>query len=249
MLTCLFHSTKNLYCSLNVINQLERLQRTLGYQFSNLEYLELALTHRSFSGSKNNERLEYLGDSILNFVIAEALYFKFSNAKEGHMSRLRASLVKGETLAKIGISWDLGEYLKLGSGELKSGGFRRESILADTVEAIIGAISLDQGREAARTKVLDWYADRLNELRLDQVTKDPKTQLQEFLQSRKLPLPVYHVDSVIGEPHEQIFSVNCIIDALPDAVSGTGNSRRSAEQNAALESLTQLGVIHKGRSI
>jgi len=232
----------NLFCSLNVINQLKRLHKTLDYQFTNLDYLELALTHRSFSGSKNNERLEFLGDSILNFVIAEALYFKFPGAKEGQMSRLRASLVKGETLAKIGISWDLGDYLKLGSGELKSGGFRRESILADTVEAIIGAISLDQGREVARQKVLDWYASRLDSLTLDQVTKDPKTQLQEYLQSRKLPLPLYQVDSIVGDPHEQTFTVSCKVEALEETVSGIGNSRRSAEQNAALESLVQLGV-------
>lgn len=238
---------KNTYCNHNVINQIETLYRTLGYKFHNPELLELALTHRSFSGSKNNERLEFLGDSILNYTIAEALFIKFPKAKEGQMSRLRASLVKGDTLAEIGIAWNIGDYLKLGTGELKSGGFRRESILADSVEAIIGAINLDQGMEVSKQKILDWYKSRVDALTLDQVTKDSKTLLQEFLQSRKQPLPEYLVDSVVGEPHAQQFTVKCLVKSLDKPVYGEGSSRRNAEQNAANEALALLG-IKKGRT-
>ena len=234
--------TKNTRCSHNVNDSLKRLNRTIGYEFSHIELLHLALTHRSFSGSQNNERMEFLGDSILNFVIAEALYEKFQMAREGQLSRLRASMVKGDTLAEIAVAWDLGQYLNLGSGELKSGGFRRESILADTVEAIIGGIFLDRGMSVAKERILFWYQERLDRLTLEQVSKDPKTRLQEYLQSRKRPLPTYEVDSVTGDPHSQHFRVRCTLDNEPQALFGEGDSRRSAEQQAAKAALVLLGV-------
>lgn len=219
----------------------QALSRTLGYQFQDQSLLELALTHRSFSSS-NNERLEFLGDSILNFVIAEALFEKFPKAREGQLSRLRSRLVNGETLAKVAKDWQLGEFLHLGSGELKSGGFRRESILADAVEGIIGSIYLDTGMEAAKDRILAWFEPRLAKLTLDAPLKDPKTQLQEFLQSRKQPLPVYDVVSVTGEAHAQQFEVSCLISLLGEAVVGEGTSRRGAEQNAARSALKALGI-------
>lgn len=246
MWTSWCHLTKNSACSIDVNNSIQRLQRTLGYEFRNGELLALALTHRSVSGSHNNERLEFLGDSILNFVIAEALFNQFSKAREGQLSRLRATLVKGDTLAKIALSWDLGPHLSLGSGELKSGGYRRESILADAVEAIMGAIYLDQGMAAAKERILAWYQDRLAALTLEQVSKDAKTRLQEYLQSRKQPLPEYRVASVTGDPHDQHFLVHCQLDGQPQPYCGEGGSRRVAEQQAARAALTGLGVT-KGK--
>jgi len=225
-----------------VDNLTQRLHRTIGYTFGDHELLALALTHRSVSGSHNNERLEFLGDSILNFVIAEALFNQFSKAREGQLSRLRATLVKGDTLAEIALAWDLGQHLNLGSGELKSGGFRRESILADTVEAIIGGIYLDKGMDTAKERILAWYQDRLSRLTLDQVSKDPKTRLQEYLQSRKLALPQYTVAAVSGDPHDQHFLVHCQLDSQPTVFIGEGGSRRAAEQQAAKAALIELGV-------
>eukprot|EP01030_Chromulinospumella_sphaerica_P019208 gene19208-19093_t len=171
---------------------LDRLERQLGYTFKDQELMVLALTHRSFAG-RNNERLEFLGDAILNFVAGEALFDRFPLAREGQLSRLRARLVKGETLAVLARGFDLGEYLRLGSGELKSGGFRRESILADALEALIGAIYLDAGMEVARERVLAWLAGEFEGLTLVDTNKDPKTRLQEFLQSRGCELPRYEV--------------------------------------------------------
>lgn len=239
---CWCHSTKNLRCSHNVNNLTKRLNRTIGYTFDDGDLLALALTHRSVSGTHNNERLEFLGDSILNFVIGEALFSQFDKAREGQLSRLRAALVKGDTLAEIALAWDLGQHLNLGSGELKSGGFRRESILADTVEAIIGGIYLDKGMEAAKERILAWYQDRLSKLSLDQVSKDPKTRLQEYLQSRKLALPNYSVASVSGDPHDQHFRVYCLLDNRTEPFVGEGGSRRAAEQQAAKAALIDLGV-------
>ncbi|AJQ94540.1 ribonuclease III [Gynuella sunshinyii] len=221
------------------INQLSSI---LNYQFHNEELLELALTHRSHSGSKNNERLEFLGDSILNFTIAEALFNKFPHAKEGQLSRLRAKLVKGTTLAELALSWGLGDYLRLGSGELKSGGYRRESILADAVEAIIGAAFLDKGFESTKQLILNWYQEYLQHIQLDSQLKDPKTQLQEYLQGRKYPLPEYEVVSITGEAHSQTFCVSCSSVLLDTPVSGEGSSRRGAEQQAARLALKRLGV-------
>ncbi|MCV2403840.1 ribonuclease III [Marinomonas sp. C2222] len=217
----------------------QKLSRRLGYFFADLGLLELALTHRSFGG-KNNERLEFLGDSILNYIIAEDLFHRFPKAKEGELSRLRASLVKGDTLAEIAREFQLGDFLKLGAGELKSGGFRRDSILEDAVEGIIGAIFLDAGMDICRQHVLSWYKSRLDATSLKSVTKDPKTLLQEYLQAHKYSLPQYSVINIEGDPHDQTFNVHCHVDLLEEVVEGTGNSRRIAEQNAAAKALKKL---------
>ncbi len=220
---------------------LKKLCDKLGYTFENIDHLKLALTHRSYGG-RNNERLEFLGDSIVNFVIAEALYHQFTEAREGQLSRLRARLVKGVTLAELAREFDLGDYLLLGSGELKSGGYRRDSILADAMEAVIGAIYNDAGMEVCRERVLVWYKDRLKNLNLNDTQKDPKTLLQEFLQSRQQALPKYEVISVEGEAHDQTFSVECEVVLLEKKTLGVGSSRRNAEQQAAQEALQILNV-------
>lgn len=217
-----------------------RLLTAIGYSFKDEGLLEQALSHRSFS-RKNNERLEFLGDAILNCTIAQALFEQFPNAKEGQMSRLRAHLVKGETLAEIGREFKLGDFLKLGSGELKSGGFRRDSILADAVEAIIGAVSLDSDLATSQQVLLQWYDERLNNLDLKDNIKDSKTRLQEFLQARKLPLPEYEVTSITGEAHQQQFTVHCSVQSLNEPMEGIGSSRRMAEQEAAQSALKALG--------
>ena len=220
---------------------LSRLERQLGYTFQDQALLTLALTHRSFAG-RNNERLEFLGDAILNFVAGEALYERFPQAREGQLSRLRARLVKGETLAILARGFELGEYLRLGSGELKSGGFRRESILADALEALIGAIYLDAGMDMARERVLAWLTQELDSLTLVDTNKDPKTRLQEFLQSRASELPCYEVVDIQGEPHCRTFFVQCTVDLLNEKTQGQGASRRIAEQVAAAAALVALGV-------
>lgn len=217
----------------------QKLCKKLGYFFADLGLLELALTHRSFGG-KNNERLEFLGDSILNYIIAEDLFHRFEKAKEGELSRLRASLVKGATLADVAREFQIGDYLKLGAGELKSGGFRRDSILEDTVEAIIGAIYLDAGMDTCRERVLSWFHTRLEATSLKIVTKDAKTRLQEYLQARKHSLPQYEVIDIVGEPHDQTFHVHCSIELFSNPIVGIGNSRRVAEQKAAAEMLSKL---------
>lgn len=220
---------------------LERVQRTIGYQFNDPERLLLALTHRSF-GNQNNERLEFLGDSIVNMVIAERLFKTFEKAREGQLSRLRARLVKGVTLADIGREFNLGDSLRLGSGELKSGGYRRDSILADAVESIIGAMYLDSDFETCRSHILRWFDERLTKLDLQDTQKDPKTRLQEYLQSRQLPLPRYEVIAVEGEAHAQTFEVSCKMDSLDRETHGRGSSRRNAEQQAARNALKALSV-------
>ncbi|MCE8026612.1 MULTISPECIES: ribonuclease III [Halomonadaceae] len=218
---------------------LSAFSRRIGHDFSDITLLELAMTHRSFGG-QNNERLEFLGDSIVNFVIAEALYERFPQAREGQLSRLRARLVRGQTLAELAREMSFGECLRLGSGEMKSGGHRRDSILADAVEAVLGAIYLDAGMDVARTRVLAWYAERLESIDLQDTQKDPKTRLQEFLQSRQSPLPRYDVVSVEGEAHDQTFTVECHVELLATHTLGTGSSRRHAEQQAAELALLQL---------
>jgi len=222
-----------------VSQTLNAFSRRLGHDFGDSSLLELAMTHRSFGG-QNNERLEFLGDSIVNFVIAEALFRRFPEAREGQLSRLRARLVKGQTLAELAREMGFGEHLRLGSGEMKSGGHRRESILADAVEAIIGAIYLDAGMEAVRARILSWYAARLEEISLQDTQKDPKTRLQEFLQSRQVPLPRYEVVNVEGEAHAQTFTVDCHVELLEKHTTGIGSSRRHAEQQAAEVALKQL---------
>lgn len=222
-------------------DNLKTLQRKIGYVFKDESLLDLALTHRSFS-SNNNERLEFLGDAVLSLFIAEALFQKFPKAKEGQLSRLRSFLVKGVTLAEIGKEFKLGDYLNLGAGELKSGGFRRESIISDAFEAIIGAIYLDSNDDVCRQVVLSWYENRLEGLTLENTEKDPKTKLQEYLQSIKKDLPVYDVSEIQGEAHDQIFYVTCHIEALDIVTKNKGPSRRIAEQKAAKEALKKLGV-------
>ncbi|WP_277051603.1 ribonuclease III [Zestomonas thermotolerans] len=220
---------------------LNRLERQLGHHFNNQDLMVLALTHRSFAG-RNNERLEFLGDAILNFVAGEALFARFPQAREGQLSRLRSRLVKGETLARLARGFELGEYLRLGSGELKSGGFRRESILADALEALIGAIYLDAGMDVARERVLAWLSNELDGLTLVDTNKDPKTRLQEFLQSRGCELPRYSVLDIQGEPHCRTFVVECEVALLNEKTHGQGGSRRIAEQVAATAALIALGV-------
>lgn len=217
----------------------ERLARRLGYRFADGALLEAAVTHRS-AGSRNNERLEFLGDGVLNCVIGDAVFRARAQAPEGDLSRLRASLVRETTLCEIAQGLALGEYLHLGSGEMKSGGFRRPSILADALEAIIGAVYLDGGFDAARDLVLRLYAERLQSLPDADELKDAKTRLQEYLQSRHMPLPSYTVLEVSGEPHRQHFRVECRIDEASVAIRGEGGSRRRAEQAAAAGALRDL---------
>lgn len=219
------------------INQ-QRLLKRIGYDFQDQALYELALTHRSY-GANNNERLEFLGDAALNFIIGHAIYQKLPETSEGDLSRYRASLVKGKTLAEVARELGIGENLKLGGGELKSGGHRRESILADAVEAIIGAIYLDGGMAACEKVVLAWFAERLDNLS-ETSLKDPKTQLQELLQSRGKPLPVYEVVNITGEAHDQYFTVTCSVEGLPTPTVGEGPSRRSAEKKAAAAALSGL---------
>ena len=225
-----------------MIASLADLQRTIDYNFKDVSLLENALTHRS-KGSNNNERLEFLGDAILGFVVAEILYSKFDQASEGQLSRFRASLVKKETLAALARKMSLGDFLLLGSGELKSGGFRRDSILADALEAVLGAMYLDGGIEATRSFIESSLKERLNSLSLEGADKkDPKTCLQEYLQSRRLALPKYDVVATFGDEHNQSFEVGCVVAGLDEPVKGTGSSRRRAEQAAAQQALDQLGV-------
>ncbi len=219
---------------------LDGLARSLDYEFRQPELLEAAVTHRS-AGSRNNERLEFLGDAALGFVVAEWLFEAFPEAREGQLSRLRASLVKRETLAEVARGLDIGDYLRLGSGELKSGGFRRDSILADALEAILGAILLDRGYEACRACIHRLFADKVAALSPGDELKDPKTLLQELLQSRKLGLPEYDVISVSGKAHQQHFVVSCRVPDLDLTVTGEGRNRRGAEQAAARRMLDEAG--------
>ena len=221
----------------------KRLKAVLGYSFPDSAWLELALTHRSVSGSRNNERLEFLGDSILNFVVADYLFQRFPQENEGRLSRLRASLVKQETLASVARDLKLGDFLKLGPGELKSGGFRRDSILADTVEALLGAIYQDCGdMRVCADRIQAWFGTRLDEAGQEAIIKDSKSRLQEYLQGRRLALPNYTVTAVQGEAHNQSFQVRCDVPGLASPTEGSGLSRRIAEQNAAAQALHLLGI-------
>jgi len=220
-----------------------RLSQVLGYRFNNVSLLTVALTHRSF-GTPNNERLEFLGDAILSYAMAELLFARFPSANEGQLTRLRADLVKEETLADIAMQLKLGGELRLGGGELKSGGWRRASILADALEAIVGAVYLDANNDISHTKqlLITLYADRLEKLTLNE-SKDAKTRLQEYLQARRLELPLYRVLTVVGNPHEQHFSIECHVAGLEKPTHGEGNSRRHAEQVAAAQALDLLQKI------
>lgn len=213
-------------------SELSVLTRQLEYTFKDISLLEEALTHRSV-GSHNNERLEFLGDGILNFVIADELFRNRPELREGDLSRLRASLVNGVALADIARGLNLGDYLKLGTGELKSGGFRRASILSDAVESILGAVYCDSDFNCCRDLILRLFKEKLDNLPHVDSLKDAKTQLQELLQSRQYSLPEYSVLSVTGKAHAQIFHIECKIDELDCITKGKGGSRRKAEQEAA----------------
>ncbi len=210
----------------------QRLQQALGYTFVRSDLLTQALTHRSY-GAVNNERLEFLGDSVLNCTVARALYDAFPELPEGSLSRLRANLVRQETLADIAVTLKLGESLRLGEGELKSGGFRRPSILADALESLFGAIFLDAGFEAAQCVVRGLFDPLVAKIDPRASGKDPKTELQEMLQSRRLPLPDYRLVGTQGEAHDQSFIVECVLAKPVLSTRGIGKSRRAAEQEAA----------------
>jgi ribonuclease-3 len=217
----------------------DNLCKRLGYRFSREDLLCTALTHRSY-GSPNNERLEFLGDAVLSLVISETLYLKFPQQDEGALSRLRASLVNGETLARRARELELGDELLLGPGELKSGGFRRDSILAGAIEALIGAVYLEAGFAAACELVRTVLQEEIAAISPDRAVKDPKTRLQEYLQGRHLPLPEYQVLDIEGQDHAQIFRVECRVPGLAEALRGEGGSRRKAEQEAAEMALRRL---------
>lgn len=212
--------------------QLDSLYKRIDYTFNDQSLIESALTHRSAPG-KNNERMEFLGDAILGYIISNELYTRFPRAQEGQLSRLRASLVKGETLAVIARSLELGDYLIMGSGELKSGGYRRSSILADAFEAIIGAIYLDSNIDQAKEFILKFFNERLDSCDPAKAEKDPKTRLQEFLQAESASLPVYTVKKIEGEAHKQKFEVECYLPERDIKQIAQGTSRRKAEQAAA----------------
>ena len=214
-------------------------EEALEYRFKDLRLLEQALTHRSAGGS-HNERLEFLGDALLGMVVAEALYQALPDADEGYLSRLRAHLVRRETLADLAAELSLGEHIRLGSGELKSGGHRRASILANGIEAVMGAVYLDGGYEAARDLILGLLKGRLGALPAHDELKDPKTRLQEYLQGRGQELPDYDIETVSGEDHKQRFTAGCALPRLSLRTVGEGRSRRQAEQAAAAAMITLL---------
>ncbi|MFC4728469.1 ribonuclease III [Coralloluteibacterium thermophilus] len=212
-----------------------------GHRFADRSLLEQALTHRSAAG-RHNERLEFLGDALLNMIVAEALFLRWPKADEGAMTRARAQLVREATLAGLARSMDLGAKLALGPGEMKSGGHRRDSILADALEAVIAAIYLDAGFDACRAVVLGWFEPLVAELVVGKVEKDAKTRLQEWLQGRGKPLPVYTLVEARGDEHDKVFFVRCDLADPVDTASGQGSSRRAAEQCAAAELLARLDV-------
>lgn len=217
----------------------EKLKKAFDLEFTNPKLLESALTHRS-RGQENYERLEFLGDSVLGFVVAEDLYNRFPEVSEGKLSRMRSFVVRKETLAQVARSMDLQAFLKLGEGELKSGGFNRDSILSDSLEAIIGAVYLDQGLAASRAFIHQCFEEVLGSLAVDTVYKDSKSRLQEYLQQRGEPVPTYEIVAVKGEPHRQIFEVTCSVSVSPEPYTGVASSRRSAEQKAAKQALDSL---------
>ncbi|GMU70901.1 MAG: ribonuclease III [Burkholderiales bacterium] len=222
----------------------------LGHAFGRPELLAQALTHRSH-GARHNERLEFVGDAVLNCVVALALYERFPGTDEGDLSRARASLVNGETLARIARRLELGDDVRLGEGELKSGGAKRGSILADALEAVFGAVFVDAGFEAARRVIIAAYGEELANANPTTLHKDPKTRLQEWLQARRLPVPEYAVVGVHGEAHAQQFAVECRIPSLGISAGGAGSSRRAAEQDAASRAWSEVaapGTDARGRS-
>lgn len=216
--------------------------KQLGYDFQDISWLKLALTHRSYS-DQNNERLEFLGDSLLNFCIAEKLFHENPHYQEGELSRLRANLVNGEILAALARKLGVSQYMKMGAGELHSGGLERKSTLANAMEAIIGAIYLDGGIDVCKQRILTWLFDVFVKVTSQPIQKDPKTQLQEYAQAQKIALPVYTLLSQRKKNEQtQIFCVNCRISTLPHTTQGIGTSRKRAEQDAATKLLVLLGI-------
>lgn len=211
----------------------------LQYHFCNPALLERALCHRS-AGKPNNERLEFLGDAILGFIVSDLLFHRFPAATEGELSRMRSQLVQRSSLAETARELKLGEELRLGQGELKSGGAQRESILADAMEALLCALYLDGGLSLATDRLQLWFGPRLDSLLVEEPGKDAKTRLQEWLQAHKQPLPQYTVANIGGSGHQQHFTINCRVPGLPGSLSGTGTSRKEAEQMAAAQALQQL---------
>lgn len=218
---------------------MEELQKKIKYDFQNLDLLKMALTHRS-KGSDHNERLEFLGDAMVNFVVADILYHNYPQSAEGELSRLRAVLVNRDALAVLARDFDLGEYLLLGPGEMRSGGKERHSILSCGMEALIGAVYLDAGFDIAKVCVTAWYEKMLHSLTDAKSHKDPKTLLQEYLQRHHLSLPIYQVVNIEGQAHQQHFTVRCHVDGVTGETFGKGPSRRRAEQEAAQAMLDLL---------
>jgi ribonuclease-3 len=219
------------------------LQDRLQHRFAKLQLLELALTHRSFS-SQHNERLEFLGDSVLNLAVSRMLYLALSDQPEGDLSRVRANLVKQDTLHRLAVDLGLTGMIRLGEGEMRSGGQQRPSILADALEAVIGAVFLDAGYQAAESLVLRLFEKVAISPTMTAAAKDPKTELQEWLQARRMQLPIYRVVGTTGAAHQQIFDVECEIVELKQTQRGIGNSRRSGEQAAATAMLQWLQEQH-----
>ncbi|OUS25222.1 ribonuclease III [Gammaproteobacteria bacterium 45_16_T64] len=222
--------------------EFDSLYTILGYTFNDELLLQLALTHRSVSGSNNNERLEFLGDSVLSTIVGEAVFERFPSAREGTLSRMRASLVNGVSLAQLARTFTLSEHLILGPGELKSGGKRRDSILEDAVEAIIGAIYQDSNFDTCRSIVLNWFQSHFEALTDDGAVKDNKSRLQEFLQSEKVSLPAYDIVSIEGKSHNQSFTIACNIVGADEPYIGIAGSRRQAEQIAAGKALKHFST-------
>jgi len=217
------------------------LSHRLDYVFSDCELLRRALTHRS-KGGDNYERLEFLGDSILGLVIAAELYVRFPGLSEGELTRLRAGLVRMETLARLARETDIGQYLELGEGELKSGGYDRDSILADALEAVFGAVFIDGGFDAARRVIERLYRESVRAIDPMTILKDPKTRLQEYTQKQSLNTPIYNMREITGEPHQQHFVVECVVAGVTQSFTGEGASRRAAEQEAAAKAYASLAV-------
>ncbi|UCH46834.1 MAG: ribonuclease III [Betaproteobacteria bacterium] len=217
--------------------QASAIEKKIGHRFENRNLLNQALTHRSY-GAPHNERLEFLGDSVLNCVIAKLLYERFPEIAEGDLSRVRANLVNQQSLFDLASNLDLGEHVMLGQGEIRSGGSKRPSILADALEALLGAVFLDAGFKAVSNVIVSMFEPVMSELDPAAVTKDPKTRLQEFLQGRRMSLPSYTVVDVSGQAHDQHFRVECTIEELAIRTFGEGSSRRAAEQDAAEQAYT-----------
>lgn len=221
------------------MSNVRQLQERLHHQFSDQQLLTTALSHRS-RGNDNNERLEFLGDAVLGLTVSEHLYATFPDAREGDLSRMRSQIVRAESLALVAKGLELGPELLLGPGEMKSGGHRRDSILGDTVEALIGAVYLDAGLEVARNCIFQWFSALLDAASDAQPTKDAKTSLQEWLQQRGKPVPNYQLTHTGGEAHSRLFTVSCKIDPLPQDYTATASSRRKAEQLVAQQILNDL---------